>query len=116
MMTHSNLSKVTPRLSVTAEQAGARAWVFSMATQPILRALLPSLPIMTLLCLHWDQLLIHLDAPRSHLSPPSAQEKTGPLFFPFATLLCSCPPYSAHAPCHIAVTCSWIGLILGVTL
>lgn len=96
MMTQSNLPKVTALVSVIAKQSGARVGVFIVSTQPTLMALLPSLQIMAFLCLHWDKLLMHLDALTGHLSPASAQGKLELLFFPLAALLCSCPPYSVH--------------------
>lgn len=91
MMTQSNLPKVTALVSVIAKQSGARVGVFIVSTQPMLMALLPSLPIMAFLCFHWDKVLMHLDALAGHLSPASSQGKLELLFFPLAALLCSCP-------------------------
>ena len=103
LMTLSNLPKVTALVRVIEKQSGARVRVFTMATQPMLMALFPSLPIMAFLCLHRDKLLGHLDALRGHLSPAGAQGKLGLLFFPLSALLCSCPPYRVHP-----VTLQWL--------
>lgn len=76
-------------------QLGSLAYVFTVATQPILMVFLLSLPITTFLRLHWGMLLTHLEATRSHWcqEEPGTQQGVSFLSEP---LLCSSLPHSAH--------------------
>ena len=108
MVVLSDLPQVRQLVSVTRMQSRTRAWVFTVPAQPVLRAFLLSLPIVTFLLLHWEELLTHLDTLQSHCSPGGAQEMRALLFF-FLTALplffppTPSPPALQCSPCYTAV-------------
>lgn len=94
MVVLSDLPQVRQLVSVTRMQSRIRAWVFTVPAQPVLIAFLLSLPIVTFLLLHREELLTRLDPLQSHCSPGGAQEVRALLFF-FLTAL---PLFSPHPP------------------